>query len=399
MGLYRALHWVCCFLLLLTACQKAPPTSESAPPPPPEPAVTNAVVTSVEGEVAVRTTGAWSDLDVGAEVGQSAQVKTGASGTCDLQFGSYGVVHLSARTLVSLKTIDLRPSRRAVTVELIGGTVAAKVNKLVGLDQFGVQTNAVQAGVRGTRFVVTKVGERTLVAVAEGVVALVPPVEVPPAVAERILEASPQVTVGNQAEVTPESMEGPTKALEAMTSAAALDQVVDAYREAARSPGVPVSQPATKATQTLLNQSLELDLRPELPPAPAPAPKGAPRPTKPAPQGLAAPRALAPTPGQKIDILKQDSVNFQWKAVDGATGYQVTLVSLADTPASTVKRWTTAETQVNLDRFDSLKAGPYAWVVVATTDGDPPLTSPPTRTTFAITKGGQLSAPTLELTE
>jgi len=342
---------------------------------------------------------------------------------------------------VSLKAIGVSSQKKAVDLELLTGAVTAKVSKLLGNDRFQVKTDTVVCGVRGTRFVVTtNLGAPTTIGVAEGSVALLPPTydaqklddlssapnhtAVVEAVRASILEVSTKVEVGSQVVVTKASLQKPAQAWAkvedslarlprvaepavgpAPTEATVPDSVAQAlqeYKKVAPSPGTPIPQPQTSATQKVLEETEDLQLKVLLPQTSSPASTGPsatvpPEPTltKAIEPTLPAPRPIAPVGGAPIDIKKQETIRFSWKAVPGATGYEVAL--FRDKESSPLKNWTTEDSTVVLDRFTGLQEGTFRWEVVAVKNADPPLRSVAASSRFRIVRGAQLSAPTLDL--
>jgi len=114
---------------------------------------------------------------------------TGADGSAEIAYGTLATLRLFPRTTVSLALLISRAlaqaDRDSADITLLTGTVAAKVKKLAAKDEFLVLTPNSAAGVRGTQFVVSYEGplrsngavvrtDRTLVAVREGSVAVLP---------------------------------------------------------------------------------------------------------------------------------------------------------------------------------------------------------------------------------
>ncbi len=436
-------------LILLASCspqtQKPAPTATPIPAPtaasPAEVIVKTGVLTFVAGEVEAETGGTWKPVDTGDTVSVDSKVRTGKKSACDIQFAQLGVVHLAESTDVSLKTIVVSSKKKAVDLELLTGSVTAKVSKLLGNDRFQVKTDTVVCGVRGTRFVVTKKeGTPTTIGVAEGSVALLPPTydaqklddlsaspdqkSVVDAVRASILQASTTVTVGSQAVVTKASLQKSAEAIAKIEDSLAqlptpvpaapgsapapvvvpdtVTQALQDYQKAAPGPGTPVPQAQTLETKKSLTATQDLQVKEVLPqvapPVSAPSPTSTPAPqaqtsVAPAPV-LASPRPIAPVGGTSVDIKTQATIRFSWRPVPGATGYEVNLFK--DKEKTPVKSWTTEDSSVVLDRFTGLQEGSFRWEVVAEKNGDSPLKSAPSSSVFRIVKGTQLSAPSLD---
>ncbi len=252
-------------------------------------------------------------------------------------------------------------------------------------------------------------------------------------VMQKILESSPTVTVGKEVEVTHAEMEKPSQAvtqiveaLAAVTSApglprrlrpphqlnrttsgtaatpaatspalalsAMLTKSLETYQKATPADEAPKQKPMSVETQEAMKQTVELKII-ENPPEKS----AVQTPPAPIPWLL---RSLWLLPrAAKVNIHTASSIPFSWKAVEGATGYEVTLSVVNGDQKTVVKTWNTSGLTVLLDRFDSVHAGTFVWEVTALRDrsGAAAERGPSTRVTFQITKEGQLSAPVLEL--
>lgn len=303
--------------LVLVAC------SESPPPSAPEVLDRTGVMTFVEGEVSILEAGVWSPADIGTRVTTSSTVKTGPQSSCDLQFGSLGSIRLSASTTVKLVDVGLGKKTKAADLELVSGAVAAKVTKLVGDQRFTVRTKTVTAGVRGTHFLVREESGRTNVAVAEGVVALIPPSR-----DQRWAEA-PAVAAGQEARVE-------------------------------RAESNPVVTPLSEERRRDLERSRDLSVLETLPPPP-PSTPAASLPSS----GLAAPILVSPRSGEVIRLTRTSNVELRWRTVDGATGYVVRLSSLRDGVTTLIADWTTPGDSVTASNLEAWAPGTLTWEVQA----------------------------------
>jgi hypothetical protein len=282
------------------------------------------VLTNVDGEVEVQTKGVWQAVDVGFKVDESSVVKTGRGGSCDLQFGRLATLHLSENTLVALKTIGLGEVKKAVDLEVISGTLTAKVSKLLADQRFHVRTDTVVAGVRGTRFLVSKRGTTTSVAVAEGLVALVPPANGPEAV-QKALDSSPSVGPGHEADLS-------------------------------RAGETPVVGPVGEANRRTLEATASMTILNSLPVENSTSGAGS---------GSAfGPAVLVdPAPGVVLDA-KKSPVSLTWRSVAGASSYEVTLSRVGETGTNPLA-WTTPDLSVGLGLAGPLGPGTYEWAVTA----------------------------------
>ncbi len=108
--------------------------------------------------------------------------------------------------------------------------------------------------------------------------------------------------------------------------------------------------------------------------------------------GLPQPVLLAPAP--LVDINDIPSLGFRWKPVPGAGLYRLTLSrTLAGRPQE-VFRGETTQTSLNLDRWELLALGSYAWRLVAVSDNDQSLES---AAQFALTQARPLKAVSLRV--
>jgi len=140
------------------------------------PDYTDALVTFVSGDVYRYADGDWIYLDIGDLLSVDDSVKTDADSSCELQFGDRAVVRIEGDTECKLSTVFLKPGEAKVGINLLTGTVVCKVQKLMGSEKFNVITKSATCGVRGTKFSVKQIeGENSVLAVKEGVVAVLPP--------------------------------------------------------------------------------------------------------------------------------------------------------------------------------------------------------------------------------
>ncbi len=132
-------------------------------------------VTFLTGEVAVGSNGESKAIDVGDRVVEGDVVTTGADSTCEIQFGRFGSVHVSADTSLDVSRLSRDAGVTKSELLLGAGTVICKVRKLSGDDSFIIRTSTLVCGVRGTVFLVShEEGKKTKVAVESGRVALAP---------------------------------------------------------------------------------------------------------------------------------------------------------------------------------------------------------------------------------
>jgi len=130
-----------------------------------------------EGSVTVHRAGAGQErIDIGDVVRQYDVLITGKGSKAEvaLAAGTPGgaSVKLAENTAFYFDTKELSPGERKTVLQLLGGAIAVKVDKLAG-GTFSVATDAAVMGVRGTVFVVDTVPDGSLlVTCSEGSVAV-----------------------------------------------------------------------------------------------------------------------------------------------------------------------------------------------------------------------------------
>lgn len=126
-----------------------------------------------EGKVSyAREGGEAKELDLGFSVRDGDLLKTGADGriviTLDKTTGMSGSVTVNPSTSLYLDLGLFRGSQRT-SLDLLMGSVGAKVKKLAGSPTMQVQTSTTVAGVRGTEFeVAVSLNDAVLVTCSEG---------------------------------------------------------------------------------------------------------------------------------------------------------------------------------------------------------------------------------------
>ncbi|MCA1950137.1 MAG: PQQ-binding-like beta-propeller repeat protein [Treponema sp.] len=140
------------------------------------------VLVFIQGSVSIKRDSQSLTASEGLELMAGDTISTGKDGSAEIAYGSFATIRLFPNTTVNLTMIISRAMQQAdhdtADLSLLAGTVAAKVKKLSSKDEFLVLTPNSAAGVRGTQFIVgyEKLArtERTLVAVREGSVAVLP---------------------------------------------------------------------------------------------------------------------------------------------------------------------------------------------------------------------------------
>jgi hypothetical protein len=217
-----ALVFLC---ILATSCSPKKPAAAAAEASAATGAMASqasAIVVFLEGSATAIQGDSSRKLDIGQSVASGWRVSTGASSSCDLKIGSLGTLRIMPKSSIELSAIVLDRGSRALSVKLLSGSVAAKVAKLGGRDKFGIATNAVACGVRGTEFVVSLAeGGATRLAVKEGFVAVLPPALDPMTLGESaaadavfaaILKAAPAIKLGEEVSLEAKDLEASSKA-------------------------------------------------------------------------------------------------------------------------------------------------------------------------------------------
>ncbi len=137
-------------------------------------------ITFIEGTVEIARNGGVideMDLDVGSEIDNFDQIRTGDDGQLFILIESdrspETEIHISQNTVFTIE-LNRIESKETTTLQLITGSLALKIGKLSGNQRFNVTTEAAAMGVRGTSFLVqTSPASDVLVACEEGRVSCV----------------------------------------------------------------------------------------------------------------------------------------------------------------------------------------------------------------------------------
>ncbi len=154
-------------LSALTACSKAKGTAPTEP-------ARDVVIAYVDGPVfVVARDGNEAPTQAGAIIEQGALVKTGDKGQCTVALEGVGSFELGPNAQASVDRF-LKEERRA-SLNLLSGSLRAKVQKLSGKDHCIIKSRTLVCGVRGTDFTVRTIGQNDVkVSVSDGTVSLFP---------------------------------------------------------------------------------------------------------------------------------------------------------------------------------------------------------------------------------
>jgi outer membrane protein assembly factor BamB len=113
-------------------------------------------------------------LEPGDSVAIGATIHTGRDGICDLSVGDLGSLRVLPDTSLVIRGAEILGGSGLFRAELASGKVLAKARRLSGRESFMVSSPNAICGVRGTAFALSFGGKRSLIAVAEGHVAVLP---------------------------------------------------------------------------------------------------------------------------------------------------------------------------------------------------------------------------------
>jgi outer membrane protein assembly factor BamB len=113
-------------------------------------------------------------LEPGDPVAVGSTVHTGRDGICELSVGELGSLRLLPDTSLVIRGAEILGGSGAFRAELVSGRILAKARRLAGRESFMVSSPNAVCGIRGTAFALSFSGKRSLLAVAEGRVAVLP---------------------------------------------------------------------------------------------------------------------------------------------------------------------------------------------------------------------------------
>lgn len=132
-------------------------------------------VSYVSGQAELFSGGALSRaLEPGDPVAVGSTVHTGRDGICELSVGELGSLRVLPDTSVVIRGAEILGGSGIFRAELVSGKILAKARRLAGRESFMVSSPNAVCGIRGTAFALSFGGKRSLLAVAEGRVAVLP---------------------------------------------------------------------------------------------------------------------------------------------------------------------------------------------------------------------------------
>ena len=115
---------ILCFfsILAIIACNKKPAETTLAIP------ALQGQVTFVSGDVRMRmaTGGNETALEIGSIVPEAAIVITDKDATCEIQFGTFGAVHLGEKTTLDVTSLVAAANGTSSEVKLVSGSVVCR---------------------------------------------------------------------------------------------------------------------------------------------------------------------------------------------------------------------------------------------------------------------------------
>lgn len=174
----RALLLLLATLALLASCGKQPspkPETERKPDSLPVAAKVEIRVVQTEGQVELLDQGQTArPVGPGDEILQGQSLRTGPSSSCDLDIVGLGSLRIQPSTTLRIDLARLLGGSPSFRSQVESGRVLAVVRKLTARESFILSSRNAICGVRGTSFSLQSDGERSLVVVAEGKVAVLP---------------------------------------------------------------------------------------------------------------------------------------------------------------------------------------------------------------------------------
>jgi hypothetical protein len=165
---------VACGAVLMAALAGAPRLARGAPY---DGVPRTTQISALQGKAQrTRSSGARSDLRVGAAVAQGDTIETQEGARLEIRFSDGSVLRLGPGSKLQLAEAHFRggPARRKLNARLFFGKLWAKVTSVIqGEQRFQVETENAVAGVRGTTFRVdANADQSVLVRVYDGTVAV-----------------------------------------------------------------------------------------------------------------------------------------------------------------------------------------------------------------------------------
>ncbi len=134
-----------------------------------------ALITFLSGRVYIYRHNNWTVAQIGDAVEAADFVRVFRDSYCEIQFGDRSVISLQENTLVKMSQVYNADTGTDIEMDIKLGTLLCNVNKLTGDSRFRIKSDTSAFGVRGTKFLIQKTKDKTLLAVKEGTVAVTTP--------------------------------------------------------------------------------------------------------------------------------------------------------------------------------------------------------------------------------
>jgi hypothetical protein len=151
--------------------------SPEAGPVPAAPSATKVEIRVVQTEGSVELLAQDEEarpVGPGDEILEGQSLRTGPASSCDLEIAGLGSLRIQPSTTLRVDLAQFIGGAPSFRSQVETGRVLAVVRKLMAKDSFILSARNAICGVRGTSFSLESNGERSLVVVAEGKVAVVP---------------------------------------------------------------------------------------------------------------------------------------------------------------------------------------------------------------------------------
>lgn len=159
------------FSILIWLVLSCAPNTDQLPPYQ-RPNLQQAIVVTIRGEAFVHRNNEWVPILPGDVLNASDTIRVTARSNLEIQVGRGAILSLQENTLFRLDELNWSAERTLLRGQLDAGTVISKVQKLAQPSEISIRSGAVSAGVRGTEFMLRRLKDELVAAVATGQVEL-----------------------------------------------------------------------------------------------------------------------------------------------------------------------------------------------------------------------------------
>ena len=177
MKLRKGLVALAAITVVIASCGRGEQTTPSAGEQEPvvrEAAVQTAYLVSATGDARVMPADSDAEIDVGDQVGDGYRAIVAEGSYADIQFGDRGIARVFGRAEVVVRTSARTFSLPVMEIEVITGSVGARVEPLADGEVFRVRTSNAVYQVHGTTFAVSADSSERA-AVGSGSISVLPP--------------------------------------------------------------------------------------------------------------------------------------------------------------------------------------------------------------------------------